>query len=276
MVFSTNDIKNVAESMKTDSVSEIHSLQNSSDKRLQQAGDFEAESKLMVAEIKYEGIKVLHKLVAFKKGTQKFFESLFMLEHDTQKRLSDKIKRVVEKDIKLGSLPTLTLATEGLVYSQEEVELAELFENLITNTIDSTKTTHPAYVSILNQLNSEEAVLLSTILKQKRIAICDVRQIFGDMFTYLTLYRHLLPLDGYFNQKERNISTYVDNWIRLGLVSVNYELEMNEKFYQCFYKDPVYLEIKQDMQGKNIDLGKGVLDISDLGRAFAKSVNLID
>ncbi|MFU2048450.1 hypothetical protein ACLSZ3_09655 [Avibacterium gallinarum] len=42
MVFSTDDIKNVAESMKTDSVSEIHSLQNSSDKRLQQAGDFEA------------------------------------------------------------------------------------------------------------------------------------------------------------------------------------------------------------------------------------------
>ena len=70
----------------------------------------------------------------------------------------------------------------------------------------------------------------------------------------------------------------IDNWIRLGLVVVDYNKHLlGETEYAWVEKRPEYLRFKEkaEANGGSIVIQKGLLARSSLGKQFAKVVGLV-
>jgi hypothetical protein len=69
----------------------------------------------------------------------------------------------------------------------------------------------------------------------------------------------------------------VDNWIRLGLVEVDYLSHITDLgSYSWIEENPAYIRAKQmhKTEGESIIYGRGVLEITELGKQFARAVGL--
>lgn len=241
------NIKDVSDVIKLDSATEITNLQNSTNPNLKIAGEVEADSKRKMAEIKNKSITLLHRLIVGN-GGKKIQDNISYLSEENKKRLENKILRVVDIDIKLGDIPTIGSSTEGLIYVQDEPDLKEMFENLIVNTIDKNKksTTHPSFVEILKQFNSDDAYYFKNIF-QKYFSFMDKIENDKDKIEMLfsiskseLYYRYkcsenditsedkLKDNTMYIDEKLGNEyipEEVLDNWERLGLISVEREMD---------------------------------------------------
>jgi len=166
-------IKTAAEIVKPDSASEILALQNSSDTRLQNAGNYEADTKQKIAETKNFLATIAHGglVVPLKKvggAVIKIAESFSLHSESTKNAINNKVEHLKSQGIlsgEISSIPAFADMAERLVYLDEEPDLKQMFEDLLISTVDSTKTNinHPAYVEILKQITNQEALNLKKI-----------------------------------------------------------------------------------------------------------------
>lgn len=170
----TNILKN--SDSTSDSMSEINAMRNDHDPRLKEASDLSIETKLINSQTNLNKAKVskvfwdvlASPLSAFGYAGRKINEILNNYSEEQQRDLRNKINRVVDSDIEITptNLPILASATEALLYAEQEPNLKEMFEDLIVNTIDKTKTTHPSFVEVLKQISSEDACFLNEFLQK--------------------------------------------------------------------------------------------------------------
>ncbi|MDG2951403.1 DUF4393 domain-containing protein [Exercitatus varius] len=273
------------------SVSEIDAMRKDDDARLQAASNIEIDTKLINSQTNLAKAKVAHALWgilatpvnAYGYASRKINEIFNTFSEEQKNSLRDKINRLSDdnREIATENLPTLASATEALLYVENQFDLREMFENLIVNTIDNTKITHPSFVEIIKQLSSEEAKILKVILPLNHMALSECHLILNEQNSFHVLYRNLICL--YSKDKPfwlENIPSYIDNWARLGLVTVSLDNYFSDKkAYDKFDEHPIIkranLQYKDLEPPKKLNIKNGLLTITDFGKAFAKAISII-
>ncbi|WP_343734513.1 DUF4393 domain-containing protein [Acidovorax sp.] len=178
-------------------------------------------------------------------------------------------------------------ALQGLAFAHEEPQLKDLFLELLASAMDSRRaaTAHPAFVEILKQLTSEEARLLrGPIGEQGVIPFAQIHAINRGTDTTIPVYNHVTFtkwLDGTVYDIE-TLPAMVDNWIRLGLVEVQYEVSVADRDgvdpYRWLKKHPHYAQAEARVleKGLDIDVVHGYMRTTDFGQQFARAVGILN
>lgn len=140
---------------------------------------------------------------------------------------------------------------------------------------------HPAFVEIIKQLNSEEANLIRGILQsQSAIVIAEVRVTTVGEKGWKTLATHLLNLTSLETSspvKNPKIPAMIDNWVRLGLVDVDYVKHLKAAdSYAWIENRPDVTRYRQEYESEThkISFANGIIVRTALGIQFAKAVGL--
>lgn len=173
-------------------------------------------------------------------------------------------------------------ALQGLAFAHEEEDLKDLFLELIAGSMDRRRTAdaHPAFVEILRQLEAEEARLLKAIIPTDIISVAQLVRRNKDNGSTITIKPHVLDMRNSVSKQPaliENLPVIVDNWIRLGLVSVDYTHTLAEPSMYDWLNDRPELK----SQGKepddskfSIDWIKGILYPTELGKQFGRAVGI--
>lgn len=164
----------------------------------------------------------------------------------------------------------------------DEPKLKEMYLNLLANSMDRNleNTVHPSFVEIIKQLTPEEARLLNYILNLSDslpIIAIHARQEKNDI-GYNEVYTHLLNLfetedSQNIYYQNPNLPKYVENWIRLGLITVSYEIYLaDDNLYENFKSRPEYSNLIMQNPSLHLDIQKGLLQQTHFGKDFIKTV----
>jgi len=213
---------------------------------------------------------------AFDKA-RKYFSEKF--EQD----LSEKAAKIPPEDLVEPKASIAGPTLQGLAFTHEEDNLKDMFLSLLATAMDGrvAPEAHPAFVEIIKQLTSEEAALLRSILKTEGlIPIVKVGLVNKDGSTWSTLYTHLLSLSNSETGDQVENSkcpAMVDNWIRLGLVEVDYTRSIHhDTVYDWIENRPEVVKLKEENKTEEyqVDFAKGIIFKTALGNQFAKAVGL--
>lgn len=174
-------------------------------------------------------------------------------------------------------------ALQGLAFSFEEPSLKELYLNLLASAMDgrTPELAHPAFVEVLKQLTSREADLLRMFCGTRQ-AVAIVKYQATDIHTskYSELQRHTMDWhDDKGNRAEMpSAQVFIDNWIRLGLVTVDYMSYLTEEnLYAYATERPEYarhVEAYAHRPERKIDVARGSIRSTDFGYEFGEAVGL--
>ncbi len=163
-------------------------------------------------------------LARFADSGREYFEEGGQFQSD----LSDKVADVSPEDLVEPPPSVAVPAMQGLSYSLDEPDLKAMYLNLLATATDgrSAGEAHPAFADVIRQLSPDEAPELQAIVQtDKRHPICELRWITDSRGT-LTVMRNVLDFrrgDPPEPAEDRRLAMWVDNWVRLGLVSVSFE-----------------------------------------------------
>lgn len=174
-------------------------------------------------------------------------------------------------------------ALQGLAFAHEDPQLKEMFLSLIATSMDERVKglAHPAFVETIRQLSGKEAKILSMVLSfHDIIPIAQIRRREADTNGYAILKNHVID----FISSPRStpieydgLPAMVDNWIRLGLVVVDYTVWITKPGgYAWVKKRPEFLAAEATLTGtKNvIEFQPGALQLTAHGRQFASAVGV--
>ncbi len=171
---------------------------------------------------------------------------------------------------------------QGLAFSHEEPNLKEMYLSLLATAMDNRRASdaHPAFVEIIKQLTSEEAHLLVSLASLTTTSIVQIKQKQTDPAGWITLQTHLLnlrDLSSHAPVENLRQTAMVDNWIRLGLVTVDYLSSLVAKdAYGWVEGRPEYQRITQQYGAETITVTTGTLTRTALGKQFAQATGLTD
>lgn len=206
-------------------------------------------------------------------------KSKLYFEKNFKKDLEEKTQSIPAENIVEPKASIAGPALQNLAFSHEEANLKDMYLNLISSAMNSEKAddTHPAFVEIIKQLSSLEAQILAVYLKNGSPQPIGITQYHkkndGLMFEGN---KHILALTkGSVNYYNKNIPSYVDNWIRLGLVEVRYDRWVKEDRYETLKLRDEYINDKLQLGDEyNKDLCKGIIQRTTFGEQFASIVGL--
>ena len=167
-------------------------------------------------------------------------------------------------------------ALQGLAFSHEEPDLKIMYLKLLSTAMDGRKagSAHPAYSEIIRQLTSDEARLLNQVIdhgpKMPIVTLMERGQIgIGTIHKNIIDYVNLDTGEPIVNLL---LPSMIDNWMRLGLVSVTYELHLITKgAYDWVQSRPEHIELKQKAK-KKVEIKEGIMELTAFGSSFAKAI----
>ena len=173
--------------------------------------------------------------------------------------------------------PTPSIAApilQGLAFSHEENELKEMYLKLLATAMDERRmsTAHPAYVEIIRQLTPLEAQALKGILYPPRgmpIVILRIREKGG----YSDRYTNVVNFMRFEREAEIDlISSMIDNWARLGLVSIDYSKHIADDASYSWVKEHMGYALLEEKHKEKIEIVRGVMMPTNFGKLFAAAV----
>ncbi len=172
-------------------------------------------------------------------------------------------------------------ALQALAFSHDEPDLKDLYIRLLATSMDSrcASKAHPAFVEILRQLTAKEAKLLQLVLSVNYLPIFRVD---GDVIQggKRTLHTNILDLRNEVTmqpQEDPEHPAMVDNWVRLGLVNVDYDRHLvSEKEYEFMETRPEVLRCRAKITStvNEVVLQKGIMFTTNLGAQFAEATGI--
>lgn len=172
-------------------------------------------------------------------------------------------------------------AMQGLTFTHEEPMLKDMYLNLLARAIDgrASKEAHPAFVEIIRQVDSEEAKLLKVILIPQALPVAEIRLQTEKGWTLLSSCLMDWRDDELTDEAVEipEIAMMVNNWVRLGLVQLNYDQWLSaDDAYDWVVHRPEYLRIKESQgeNAENVNFQKGFLRATSFGLKFAKAVGI--
>lgn len=173
-------------------------------------------------------------------------------------------------------------ALQGLAFCHDEPPLKKLYLELLATAMDSrdAETAHPAFVEIIRQITSKEAIELQSVLRQPQIPIVNIREHLNDGGGMRLLWSHSLP---YTNEdgvtiESPHLPAMVDNWIRLGLVEVRYDTWIQgQAAYEWAKIRPEFITLKAKHETQNVSVQhqKGIMRVTAFGLQFAIATGII-
>lgn len=171
-------------------------------------------------------------------------------------------------------------ALQGLAFAHEEEGLKNLFLELLAGAMDKRKAdvVHPAFVEIVKQLEAEEARHLQAILKTEILPIGTLVRRHKVNGSQITLRRHVLQMtNGGKPAIVDGLGAMVDNWTRLGLVTVSYtDTLTDERRYEWLSTRPELSAQPPETEESEfkIEWTRGIIFPTELGNRFARAVGL--
>lgn len=183
-------------------------------------------------------------------------------------------------------------AMQGLGFSLDEPALKDMYLELLARASDgrTIEGAHPSFVDVIRQLTSREATYLKLYLSGPSQTVMRIAMVYAPSGSTVVRADHISDLrneDGSFIADE-HFSTYVDNWIRLGLVTCDYTFHLaREGAYDWVEQHPLYRTGVQEAKIINEHGGlragdtavscipeKGIIERTSFGAQFAQIVGL--
>lgn len=149
-------------------------------------------------------------------------------QSDFGKDMAEKVKDIPEENLVPPKPSIAGPVMQGLGYSLDESDLKDMYLNLLTTAVDGRQTdnAHPSFAEVIRQLSSEEAGLLKVTLSGVWTAMIRITSQDPDSETggYSILQSHVVDWSVAGEPFEHpSMAVYIDNWVRLGLVTVHYD-----------------------------------------------------
>jgi hypothetical protein len=206
-------------------------------------------------------LKLYQPLARFLGVSRNYFDTQF---HED---MAERLAAVPEEHLFTPSPSVAIPAMYGLSYSVEEPNLKEMYLNLLATATDDRvkEKAHPAFADIIKQLSPPEARLLLETLRRTILPVVRLirRAKEGGGGSIAANYvAELEDEDTHEPSEEPSLPVWVDNWIRLGLVEVDYTRYLTaEGRYAWVEGRPEFIRLEQtDRRGKGgIEVQRGIL-----------------
>ncbi|MFJ2518339.1 DUF4393 domain-containing protein [Cellulosimicrobium cellulans] len=200
--------------------------------------------------------------------------------------MAEKLADVPEEHITSPSPIVAAQSMEGLSYSLDEPDLKEMYLNLLATASDDRRAheAHPSYAQLIKQLAPREAGCLEDVLKSAAkgtiVPIAELRNSKAGGTSGRVHYTHLVNLVDLVTGvaiEDPDYPMFVDNWVRLGLVLVDYSASITrEDAYDWVESRPEYESASAevaDQEGRQVTIHKGVMRVTALGKRFYEAVS---
>ncbi|MGO4342896.1 DUF4393 domain-containing protein [Pedococcus sp. 2YAF34] len=222
-------------------------------------------------------LKLYEPLAKWTGVAQQYFETDFA--EDMAVRVAD----IPDEAIVAPRTSVAVPAMQGLAYSLDEPDLKSMYLNLLAAASDARKpdAAHPSFAEIIKQLSAPEASHLTSILDLGQVPIVRFRRVDnsvehpGDRYVQV----HVVDLRSRSESAEpvelSQYAAWVDNWVRLGLVDVDYERYFTDPGQYAWVEGRPELKRLQEQHvaaGVTIEFDRGVCRVTDFGLTFAAAV----
>ncbi|WP_412160835.1 DUF4393 domain-containing protein [Curtobacterium flaccumfaciens] len=171
------------------------------------------------------GLIIMKPLAGIMGISREYFQTQFAADY------AEKIADVPDEHLQTPKASVAGPAFEGLAYSLDEPELKDMYLELLARASDDrvASSAHPSFVQLIRELSAEEARYLPIYLSapNQMAAIVQYRAEFYPKPDngYRVVYSHVLDIREEDDSPTYDpmIPTYVDNWVRLKLVEVQYD-----------------------------------------------------
>lgn len=220
-------------------------------------------------------LKIFSPLARLVGVQREYFESGFGED------LARRTHNIPDEDLRTPIASVAVPAMQGLGYSLDEPDLKDMYLNLLATAADGRRDgeAHPSFAEIIKQLSAPEAAVLLDILTLRNVPAMQVRRTAEGVTGYnIASPPYVLGLvrneDGE-PYRERDIPVWVDNWVRLGLVAVDFEVLTlaQEGAYDWCEAHPVLAEYRAaEPAGATYIAKHGVLRTTEFGLRFRSAV----
>jgi hypothetical protein len=240
------------------------------------------------------GLVLMKPLAGFMGVLREYFQT------DFNRDFAEKIQDIPEDKLQTPKASIAGPVMEGLGYSLDEPELKEMYLELLARASDErqAETAHPSFVQTIRQITSTEARYLPLYLQSANHLTPIVSYIAKFMPAetggYRELSAHVLNLtDADGPIVDPMLPTYVDNWVRLKLVEVSYDLKVTAPSAYDWTETRPERETAQTrvngMEGPEwqramsergiteivLDIRQGIMECTALGYQFAVAAGLV-
>jgi len=238
------------------------------------------------------GLIIMRPLAAIMGVSRQYFDSDFGADY------ADKIKDVPDENLQTPKASIAGPVFEGLGYSLDEPALKEMYLELLARASDDRQaaTAHPSFVQIIRDLTSDEALYLRPYLStaNRMTPIVQYRRVFEPSGYHAVMQTNILDIkDAHGRPRvDSMLPTYVDNWIRLKLVTVTYDSNLSapdaydweamrperalaEAQLQAI-RTPEFEKLiaERGETGVRVEAQRGLMMATDFGAQFAKTVGM--
>lgn len=201
------------------------------------------------------------------------------IENFITNRVSEKLKNVPSENITTPKPEVAGPAVEALRYSGHNLNLRELYANLIANAMDKSTIhlAHPGFVEILKNISSDEAILLQAFLANSNYPLLDVRAKIVNGSGYSVIYSNFSHLHKIVNVERPDlIPSYLDNLSRLGIIDIPALTHITTpKAYDLLETDKELDGLKHHIENimkRKVELNKKMVKLTSFGIQFVQNV----
>ena len=198
--------------------------------------------------------------------------------------LGEKVAKIPTEDIVEPKASIAGPTLQGLAFTHEEQSLKDMYLNLLATAMDGrVATAHPSFAEIIKQLDGMEAALVRPILQVQSglaLPIVQLRLTTAGENGYTTVARHFMSVldDQSKPIEEPQLPAMIDNWVRLGLVEVDYHQVVTiPDAYDWVEAQPEYIRLREQYENEKVKLAyqKGTIIRTRFGQRFAAAVGLL-
>lgn len=188
-----------------------------------------------------------------------------------KERIITKIEEIPEENRKDPDLSIVGPAIDQMKFDLDKDDLVEMFANLISNSFDSRSYgLHPAFASIISQLNTQDARLLKLLAKSyTALPIISVDVISTNSIS---------PIPGYYSDCDRlreykvetnaySLESVIDNLERLKLAKLNSKVICFEDEYKRVRENLAFQQMFMNVKN-SMKENKFRLELTSFGRMF--------
>lgn len=228
--------KEINEMLKPDSISEIEAMQDSSDERLQKAGNYEAQNKLMASELKHMALSMIHSPIAFLNNKRKevidYFNTQFSADYQ------DKIKDIPDDSLQEPKYNIAISAMSGISQVLDQESLHNAYLNTLAKASDTREddTLYYSFLEIIQKLGSEGLALFTNFVVryQAKEDVFHYPPIYHSDKNYINFSHRLTP--EFFEVPKASI---LDNWEQLGLITKSAQIKEKKESFSSLFSDSI-------------------------------------
>ncbi|MFM0283217.1 DUF4393 domain-containing protein [Paraburkholderia sediminicola] len=223
---------------------------------------------------------VLLPLAALNFGVEKakrYFESRFA------KDLEEKTAAIPADELVEPKASIAGPALQGLAFTHEEQDLKAMYLSLLSTAMDKRKagTAHPAFVELIKQIDPDEVAWLRPLLTNPvKQPIVEIRLHNKDGSGYMPLRPHYMGFTRGVDRVEvevPNFTAMLENWVRLGLVEVDYTQFSTAPQAYDWVEEREYVRALRKMHDndiRSITFQRGIVGRTSFGAQFASAVGM--